>query len=350
VPDFDAYHKWLGIPPKDQPPNHDRLLAIDLFESDPDVIRDAAEQRMAHVRNYQLGQHMALSQQILNELATARVCLLNPEKKAAYDQQLQAKLAPAAESPVVDSVADLRTAHVHCLRGLWRTNSWGLWGLVGGLVAVVVLMLVIAGSFGKQEIGRPSGQLASPLPPPAPQEDEGPASVPGNGKEPAVYNVEIDPPHATLTVRDNNGIITGSGKQRQIRIDDPKSSGKVVIEAFCVGYKSSEQWRTPVAGKIVDLQIQLEKLPETLSPLKERLRGTKWTNTPGATFEWDETGTFRRRGVPFEYTVVDDTQIRIVFGEKHIDTLVFDKDLTRFEQFSTKHPKKKPLFTGERVR
>lgn len=23
---FDPYHKWLGIPPKDQPPNHYRLL------------------------------------------------------------------------------------------------------------------------------------------------------------------------------------------------------------------------------------------------------------------------------------------------------------------------------------
>ena len=35
---FDPYHKWLGIPPKDQPPNHYRLLGVDLFESDPDVI------------------------------------------------------------------------------------------------------------------------------------------------------------------------------------------------------------------------------------------------------------------------------------------------------------------------
>ena len=32
---FDAYHEWLGIPPKDQPPNHYRLLGIELFESQP---------------------------------------------------------------------------------------------------------------------------------------------------------------------------------------------------------------------------------------------------------------------------------------------------------------------------
>ena len=31
---FDPYHKWLGIPPQDQPPNHYRLLGVELFETD----------------------------------------------------------------------------------------------------------------------------------------------------------------------------------------------------------------------------------------------------------------------------------------------------------------------------
>ncbi len=35
---FAPYHKWLGIPPADQPANHYRLLGLNLFESDPDVI------------------------------------------------------------------------------------------------------------------------------------------------------------------------------------------------------------------------------------------------------------------------------------------------------------------------
>jgi hypothetical protein len=30
---FDPYRKWLGIAPADQPPNHYRLLGLDLFES-----------------------------------------------------------------------------------------------------------------------------------------------------------------------------------------------------------------------------------------------------------------------------------------------------------------------------
>jgi formylglycine-generating enzyme required for sulfatase activity len=92
---FDPYYRWLGIPPKDQPANHYRLLAIDRFESNAEVIRDAAEQRMAHVRSYQLGPHSAQSQKILNELASAKACLLNPEKKTAYDKRLREQVRSA---------------------------------------------------------------------------------------------------------------------------------------------------------------------------------------------------------------------------------------------------------------
>ena len=71
---FDPYHKWLGISPKDQPPNHYRLLGVELFESDPDVIESAADQRMTHVRTFQTGQGSADSQRILNELSAAKLC------------------------------------------------------------------------------------------------------------------------------------------------------------------------------------------------------------------------------------------------------------------------------------
>jgi hypothetical protein len=47
---FDPYHRWLGIPPKHQPPNHYRLLGLEPFENDMEVIRDAAERQIAHVR------------------------------------------------------------------------------------------------------------------------------------------------------------------------------------------------------------------------------------------------------------------------------------------------------------
>lgn len=96
---FDPYHKWLGIPPKEQPPNRYRLLGLALFEADPDVIESAADQRMAHVRTFQAGSHSALSQKLLNELAEAKLCLLKPEKKQQYDELLRCQASAAAPPP-----------------------------------------------------------------------------------------------------------------------------------------------------------------------------------------------------------------------------------------------------------
>lgn len=90
---FDPYRKWLGIPPKDQPPNHYRLLGIANFETDPDVIDNAATRQMAHVRTFKNSKHAALSQRILTELSAARLCLLTPEQKQTYDTWLRGQLA-----------------------------------------------------------------------------------------------------------------------------------------------------------------------------------------------------------------------------------------------------------------
>ena len=90
---FDAYHEWLGIPPAQQPPNDYRLLGIELFEDKPRVIESAADQRMAHLRSFQTGKHSALSQKLLNEVAAAKLCLLNPQKKAPYDARLREAMA-----------------------------------------------------------------------------------------------------------------------------------------------------------------------------------------------------------------------------------------------------------------
>ncbi len=97
---FDPYHKWLGIPAEQQPPDHYRLLGISPLEEDPDVIQAAADQRMMILRTYQTGRHSALSQKLLNEVAAAKVCLLRPEKKAEYDQQLRQKLQADAEARI----------------------------------------------------------------------------------------------------------------------------------------------------------------------------------------------------------------------------------------------------------
>ena len=95
--DFDPYHKWLGIPRRDQPPNHYRLLGIEVFESDPDVIDAAAEQRASFVRQCVTGKQVRHSQQILNEIASARLTLLKENEKRNYDLALRKQMAAEAD-------------------------------------------------------------------------------------------------------------------------------------------------------------------------------------------------------------------------------------------------------------
>ncbi len=153
------------------PPNHYRLLAIDLFESDAEVIDAAANRQMAYLQQRAIGEHAALSQRLLNEIAAARLCLLNPQKKHAYDGELKAKSgnvavgtssndpSPASvaphdpvPAPKLDKPASLpisRTKptssspskpHHRSLLG----KSWQWIGLVASGITVV---LVLAGAF-----------------------------------------------------------------------------------------------------------------------------------------------------------------------------------------------------------
>lgn len=91
--EFDPYLRWLGIRDADRPPNHYRLLGLDVYEPDVDIIAEAADRQMAHVRTHQTGPQAGHSQKLLNELAKAKVCLLNSGKKAAYDDDLRSRLA-----------------------------------------------------------------------------------------------------------------------------------------------------------------------------------------------------------------------------------------------------------------
>jgi len=92
---FDPYYEWLGIGPKDQPPDHYRLLGVERFEANESVIAGAADRQMGHVRTFQSGPRSRQSQQLLNQISAARVCLLSAEKKRRYDEQLRAQLGSA---------------------------------------------------------------------------------------------------------------------------------------------------------------------------------------------------------------------------------------------------------------
>jgi hypothetical protein len=97
---FDPYYNWLGIPEADQPPNYYRLLGLAPLEANPTVIEHAADRVMIHLRTFAAGPHGKDSQRLLNEVATARVCLLDAVRKGRYDADLQARLglAPTASA------------------------------------------------------------------------------------------------------------------------------------------------------------------------------------------------------------------------------------------------------------
>ena len=95
---FDPYYIWLGIPPKDQPANHYRLLGLQDQEENADVIDAAANRQTSYLHEMAAGPRRQESQQLLTEIAAARRCLLNPESKLAYDETIRAKQAAAEAS------------------------------------------------------------------------------------------------------------------------------------------------------------------------------------------------------------------------------------------------------------
>lgn len=85
---FDPYYHWFGIRPNDQPPNHYRLLGIELFEDGLVVIDEAFHRRRSYLLDHVAGSHGSEARQILDQLLTARDCLSNPVSKLAYDADL----------------------------------------------------------------------------------------------------------------------------------------------------------------------------------------------------------------------------------------------------------------------
>src|SRR5947199_8855712 len=97
--DFDPYYTWLGIRPEEQPPDHYRLIGLRQFESNADVIANATDRQMQFLRSMQVGKRSSQSQKLLNEISAAGGCLLDPQRKSAYDKELKVKEAKAKPAP-----------------------------------------------------------------------------------------------------------------------------------------------------------------------------------------------------------------------------------------------------------
>lgn len=84
--DIDVYKEWLGIPEGERPPDYYTLLRVVKFEDDIDKIQNNYRKLNGHVRKYSTGQYLKPSQELLNELAKAMLCLTDPDAKREYDE------------------------------------------------------------------------------------------------------------------------------------------------------------------------------------------------------------------------------------------------------------------------
>jgi hypothetical protein len=153
---FDPYRKWLGITAKDLPPNHYRLLGLENFESDLDVIEGAADRQMSFIRQYQSGENSTDAAKILNELAIARLCLLKPATKAAYDAKLRSELEPPEEEipfdlPLPNASASSRKKRASAKRKSKNSQQLLIGGGVGLVACLLLAMFLLSGSRKKPE-------------------------------------------------------------------------------------------------------------------------------------------------------------------------------------------------------
>lgn len=85
---MDFYKEWLGIPEGPRPPDHYELLRLKQFDDDTAKVRANYKKLNGHVRKYATGQYSVQSQELLNEIAKAMLCLTDPERKRDYDESL----------------------------------------------------------------------------------------------------------------------------------------------------------------------------------------------------------------------------------------------------------------------
>ncbi|HTU24145.1 MAG TPA: hypothetical protein VMF30_02030 [Pirellulales bacterium] len=134
---FDPYHKWLGIPPEEQPPTHYRLLGIAPFEADRDVIANAASRQAFHLRQRVSGAQGTLARRLLEEVAVAKGTLLDPVARAEYDRSLNGD-TPEFATEIVTEIASAPTFR--------KKRRQAKPSAVGSLVAGAVPTLILAGA------------------------------------------------------------------------------------------------------------------------------------------------------------------------------------------------------------
>lgn len=107
-PATDIYTRWLAIPPGNRPPHYYELLGLPLFSAEREQIESAARKQFRRIKPFQDHEDRDTReavQDVMNQIASARVTLTDPQKKDQYDQSLAAKLGVDREAIVSERVA-----------------------------------------------------------------------------------------------------------------------------------------------------------------------------------------------------------------------------------------------------
>lgn len=245
---FDPYVKWLGIRSAERPPNHYRLLGVELFEADPDVISHAADARIVHLRNFQAGPHRALAEKILEEIKTAKAALLDPEKKRAYDEQLRAVLAAAGAQvssgppvlpppfppetrmaptgawshPVEGTTAPAEQSALH---SGWASRSRTFWMVAFGVLVLVLLGASVAAVVASRRSG-PSeiAEAEEPSPEETTPAEKGSSASGSLSETPALKeggSGRADSPSASGSEK-----VSGSGEAQKVSVTSPSGGSE----------------------------------------------------------------------------------------------------------------------------
>jgi len=202
---FDAYYEWLGIRPEQQPPDYYRLLGLDAFESNPSVIENAAKRQRLFVETFCGGSRDDHAQALLNQIAAARACLLDPSQKDGYDASLQSQLAAADQSE----------------------PRWLYPGVIAGVTAVGILTLVLILAFWGHAMRRMAEVPRELVAQTSATKTESPDST----EQPVMEQIEADPNvdqtgfgnarteptvRKTLTGTGDEGAVSGEGPAEEV--------------------------------------------------------------------------------------------------------------------------------------
>lgn len=93
---FNVYREWLGVASSSEIPSYYELLALRPLESDTAKIEAAYQRQSAQLAPRLSGGQADVAQRLMGELAEARLTLLTPTAKRAYDTALAQAAGPAA--------------------------------------------------------------------------------------------------------------------------------------------------------------------------------------------------------------------------------------------------------------